>query len=93
MDKELTMLDTTSIIARIHDNQTFFVPEKTDYSDLNTDYLFGKDLQKYFFNEEANEKSKSDTLKATHYNLKEEDHLKTVKESLRIEYGFNYPKI
>lgn len=62
MDKELTKLKT-SILVRIHDNQTFVIPEKTDYSDLNTDYLLGKDLQKYFFNEDENEKSKSETIK------------------------------
>jgi inorganic pyrophosphatase/exopolyphosphatase len=92
MDKELAKLQT-SIIVRVHDNQTFIIPEKNDYNDLNTDYLLGKDLQKYFFNEEENEKSLSETIKQITKSINQEDHLKAVKDSLRLDYGFVYPKI
>ena len=41
-DKSLPVLEKTSVIFRIHDNQDPDIPEPTDYSDLNTSLLLGK---------------------------------------------------
>jgi hypothetical protein len=42
-DKDLPLLSKTSVILRIHDNQNPDVPEFTDYTDLDTTLLSGKD--------------------------------------------------
>ena len=86
------MLSKTSVILRIHDNQNPDVPEFTDYSDLDTTMLSGKDQIKYYFNEAINEKSKAKTISVLH-NVSEESHNKAVKDAFKVAYGFNYPKI
>ena len=91
-DKDLPLLPKTSVILRIHDNQNPDIPEHTDYTDLDTSLLSGKDQIKYYFNESANAASKSKTINELH-NTSEETHNKAVKEAFKVAYGFNYPKI
>ena len=86
------MLSKTSVILRIHDNQNPDVPEFTDYTDLDTSLLSGKDQIKYYFNEALNEASKSKTIGVLH-NTSEETHNRAVKDAFKVAYGFNYPKI
>jgi hypothetical protein len=91
-DKDLPLLDKTSVIFRIHDNQNPDIPSVNDYSDLDTSYLYGKDQIKYYFNEAANTASTEKTIEILH-NTTVEQHNKAVKEAFKILYGITYPKI
>jgi len=49
-DRDLSYLEPSSLVIRVHDNQLFTKPKATEYQDLSTEYVPSASSEKYLFN-------------------------------------------
>lgn len=94
-DRDLSYLQPTSIILRVHDNQqkpiapSLLSPAATQ---METSMIPGSQLQVFHFNEKDVANSKEPTLRSL-FNLEQESHFRKVKRCFHLDYGFDNPKL
>jgi HKD family nuclease len=90
-DKNEKVLDTTSVIVRIHDNQREWMASRGYYGDINYAYISSSKLSKLAFNNESrwnqvpvNESAKSATPPAMQTR---EGFMKAANIALSLAFG------
>ena len=92
MDRDLTYLEPTSLIIRVHDNQNQLRVRSIEYGDLDSDYIPSASAEKYMFMYQEVTASKQKRLTQL-FKIDVTDHLAMVKRAIKEEYGIDYPKI